>query len=593
MGLVTKRGGLLPLCLLILLLGLSGCGPSTPTNTVPTVPTSSGTEGEKEAGTTPAGEDPSTAGNQTTIRFIDVTKSSGVNFTYTNDQEKENRVIVESLGGGAGVIDFDRDGLLDLFCVGGGYYKGPKEMGGHPSALFRNRGDWKYENISAPAGGGFAGDRYKHGCQMADYDNDGFQDFIVCGYGGLQFWRNMGDGTFAESHLPAGLTDKLWSSTAAWGDFNADGYLDLYVGHYANWSFENHPFCPGDVKGQREVCPPKKFTGLDDTLYMNQGDGTFVDRSKENGLVPEGKCLGIVTGDFDLDGDQDIYVCNDTVENFLYINDGKGVFAEEGGLRGVATDDQGMPNGSMGVDLGDYNLDGLPDIWVANYQQESNALYRQDQGGFFTHLSRPLGITAVGDLFVGFGTSFIDFNRDGYEDILVANGHVEFFPSDCPIAQEPLILMNQKGTSFSRLRFPANTYFGGKYISRGLVVADLDNDGDLDLAVVQQNSPITMLRNDSQDQGEFLEVGLRGNGSNRDGIGARLELTTSMGKLTRFIKSGPSYLSQCDQRAVWGFPAGTKLESLSIIWPSGAKQLLESPAPGSRLQLVEPLLSTK
>ncbi len=571
------------LVLLVFLLAVAGCGSKPPAIT--TNPGSTGPIPLIDPAVPPSNDLRSS-----TIKVTDVTATAGVEFTYKNDSEKLNRAIVESVGGGQGMFDFDRDGLLDLLHVGGGLYRGPgnKDMGGYPSVLFRNRGNWNFENISQPAGG-FAGDRFKHGCTAADYDNDGFQDVLICGYGGVQLWRNMGDGTFEEGHVAALLTDKLWSTCGAFGDFNQDGFLDLYVAHYVDWSFQNDPTCTetGTLSKNRETCPPKMFKGLPDTLYMSNGDGTFRDVSTVAGLHPDGKGLAVLTGDFDLDGDQDLYVCNDTTENFLYLNDGTGKFEEDAALRGCATDNKGIPNGSMGIDLADYNHDGLPDIWVANYERESFAMYVNDGRGFFRHVSEPLGITAIGGVFVGFGTMFVDLDRDGYEDVLVNNGHVQFHPQETPVHQLPLLLMNQKGNSFDRVRLGESSYFDTPHLGRGLAIGDLDNDGDYDFGFTNNNEPSALVRNDSTDGNSWLRVRLVGRASNRDAIGTRLVLETEGGKLLRFVKSGASYVSHCDDRPLFAFPKGTKLQSLAIHWPSGKIQRATDFLAGDELTIVE------
>jgi hypothetical protein len=553
------------------LLACAGCGSQTPSPTAKL---------PKATATNQKGEDKAVrpSPEAATIKFTDVTAAAGIDFTYKNGSKQMHRAIIESLGGGQGMVDFDRDGLLDLFHVGGGLYRGPdhKDLGGYPSVLYRNRGDWTFDNISQPAGG-FAGDRFKHGCTAGDYDNDGFQDVIVTGYGGLQLWRNMGDGTFEESHATAMLDDKLWSSSAAFGDFDNDGCLDLYVAHYVNWSWENNPHCtaPHDNK-LGESCPPRTFQDLPDTLYMSNADGTFRDASRYAGLRPDGKGLAAITGDFDLDGDQDIYVCNDTTDNFLYLNDGTGKFVEDAAIRGCATDQNGAPNGSMGVDYGDYNHDGLPDIWVANYERESFALYENQGKAFFHHVSDPLGITALGGVFVGFGTMFVDINRDGFEDLIVNNGHVIYHPQETPVRQLPLILLNRQGASFDRIRWGDNSYLDSPHLGRGFASGDLDNDGDYDFGFTNNEEPSALLRNDSTDGNSWLRVRLLGTASNRDGVGARLVLSTGQGELLRFVKSGASYVSQSDNRPLWAFPKGCSLKSLKVYWPSGIVQSWES-----------------
>ena len=567
------------------LLTFAGCGPSTTAN-----PASS-QQGKVAAPLpTPAANPPRNLPESATIKFTDVTASIGMKFTYKNDSQKLRRSILESVGGGQGMVDFDRDGLLDLFHVGGGFYTGRdgKELGGYPSVLYRNRGDWKFENISVAAGG-FEGNRYKHGCSAADYDNDGFQDLLVCGYGGVQFWRNMGDGSFQEGHAPAGLLDALWSVNGAWGDFNRDGFLDVYVAHYVNWSFENDPPCAAVYDAtKRESCPPGLFKGLPDTLYLSNGDGSFRDYSKEAGLRLDGKGLAAITCDLDMDGDQDIYVCNDTVENFLYLNDGTGKFVEDAGIRGCATDHKGNANGSMGVDIGDYNHDGLPDIWVANYERESFALYQNEGDAFFRHSSEPLGITAIGGVFVGFGTVFADLNRDSFEDIVVNNGHVQFHPQESSPRQPPLLLMNRGGKSFERIHLGKDSYLDTPHVGRGLAMGDLDNDGDHDLGFTNNDEPSVILRNDCNDGNSWLRVRLIGTTSNRDGIGARLALSTENGELLRFVHSGTSYASQSDNRPLWGIPKGSVLKKLTVIWPSGIVQTLDRPRESEEMAILEP-----
>ncbi|MSR58487.1 MAG: VCBS repeat-containing protein, partial [Planctomycetaceae bacterium] len=380
---------------------------------------------------------------ETLARFTDVADASGVRFTFRDGQEAGHFAIIESLGGGVALFDYDADGTLDLFLPGGGRYGANNEILGLPGALYRNGGDRSFLDVTRLAGVDLA-PHYSHGTAVGDYDNDGFPDLLVTGYGGLQLYRNQGDGTFEEAAREAALNDPLWSSSAAWGDLNGDGVLDLFVAHYVNWSFDNHPFCPAGNDDQRDVCPPKKFEGLPDVLYFGVGDGTFRDGSAEAGLMHAGKSaevsmfdsdkgLGVLLADVDLDGDLDIYVANDTVPKFLYRNRGNGVFDEVGGQSGAALSDTATSDGSMGLDIGDFNNDGLPDLWVANYERESLALYRNEGDCQFLHVSRSAGVTAVGSLFVSFGTLFLDFDRDGDEDIFVTNGHVIRYPVNAPL----------------------------------------------------------------------------------------------------------------------------------------------------------------
>jgi hypothetical protein len=515
---------------------------------------------------------------ETLARFTDVADSRGVKFMFRDGQEAGHFSILESLGGGVALFDFDGDGSLDIFLPGGGTFGENKEILGRPAALYRNGSDRSFLDVTRVAKVHEA-PHYSHGTAAGDYDNDGFADLLVTGYGGLQSFHNHGDGTFVDAAQDTGLSDALWSSSAAWGDLNGDGVLDLYVAHYVNWSFDNHPFCAGNDK-QREVCPPKTFEGLPDILYFGVGDGTFRDGSAEAGLMPAGKApevsmfdcdkgLGVLLADVDLDGDLDIYVANDTVPKFLYRNRGDGVFDEVGGQSGAALSDSATADGSMGLDIGDFNNDGLPDLWVANYERESLALYRNEGDCQFLHVSRSTGVTAVGSLFVSFGTLFFDFDRDGDEDIFVTNGHVIRYPISAPVKQLPLLFEN-RGGRFVNVAPVAGPYLAEPHLGRGVASGDIDNDGDIDLVLSPINEPTAVLINESSDRNHWLRVRLIGVKSQRDAVGAHVTLVTSAGRQTRQVKGGGSYLSQSDLHCFFGIPGEATFERLSIRWPSGA-----------------------
>jgi hypothetical protein len=432
---------------------------------------------------------------------------------------------------------------------------------------------------------------YTHGCAAADYDNDGFTDLLITGYGGLALWHNQGDGTFVEETLQAQLTDSLWSSSAGWGDVDGDGALDLYVAHYVNWSFENDPPCQG-ATGIRDVCPPRQFEPLDDTLYLGNGDGTFRDGTRAAGLVPGGKGLGVLLADLDDDSDLDIYVANDTTNNFLYLNDGSGRFEERGVVSGTAMDEQANANGSMGVALLDFNHDCRPDLWVTNYEDEVFALYRNDADGAFLHVSARVGLRSLGSVFVGFGCVAGDFDLDGDEDLAIANGHVIHHPRNAPTLQQPLLLVNEGGRQFSKATEAAGSYFAQPHAGRGLAQGDFDGDGDLDLVFANNHQPAAMLWNTTPTEGRSLSIRLVGNQSNRDCVGARVILKTSAGLQLRQVAGGGSYLSTSDLTLHFGIPAGSRAQSLLVKWPGGRSEeiplseIASSRGPGSQCLMV-------
>ncbi len=513
------------------------------------------------------------AASSSQVEFADVTASYGVHFSYENGEEAGQNAILESLGGGVGIFDYDLDDRLDLFLPGGGGF-GPKpSVVGRSSVLFRQVTGEHFEDRSESAGILIA-KQYSHGVAIGDSDNDGFPDVLVTGYGSVTLWRNQGDGTFADATAESGLSDRMWSSSAAWGDIDGDGALDLYLAHYATWSFENHPRCNGAQPGVVDVCPPRRFDGLDDSLFLGNGDGTFRDGSRDAGLKPRGKGLGVILIDIDQDQDLDVYVANDTDDNFLYLNDGHGRLSEVGMISGTAVDDKASPNGSMGVSALDYNGDGLPDLWVANYEDETFALYQNMGEAQFTHSSTRAGIGAIGTLFVGFGTVCGDFDADGDEDIAVANGHVIHHPINAPVRQEPLLLTNEQKKQFSRVSFPANSYFSTPHKGRGLAQGDLDNDGDLDLVFANSNEPAAIQQNKTPTSGKWLKIRLVGTASPRDGTGARIILRTSKSELLRHAFGGGSYLSASDRAVHFGYGSDETPESVTVYWPSGQRSEL-------------------
>lgn len=525
--------------------------------------------------------------HHTSIQLRERLPDPKVPFAYRNGEEAERSTILDGMGGGVAVFDYDRDGKCDLFFPGGGHFGEKKLIPARPE-LYRNEGDWKFASTvesavrTAPA-------HYSHGTAVADFDNDGFEDLLITGYGGVQLLHNQGDGTFRDQTASSQIDDLLWSTSAAWGDFNGDGNLDLYLTHYVDWSFDNDPYCPTFDHQRRERCPPQSYGPLPDSIYMSQGNGSFVDASGECGLRRDGKGLGVVLADVDLDGDLDIYVANDTTANFLYRNDGQARFEEIAVTAGCAFNDTGAPDGSMGVAVSDFNLDGLPDLWTVNYERETSALYQNIGDCNFEHVSQKTGVTVVGTLFVGFGTVFLDADLDGDEDVFVANGHVLRFPNNAPVRQKPLFFENLAGRKFVDVAAETSTYGRETHVGRGVAHGDLDADGDLDLAVSDLHGPVRLLENISRTAGNWLRVRLIGITTNRDAVGARLTIKTSHGTQLRQISSGDSYLSHSDRTVSWGLAEDTELEELTINWPNGRTQRIERPNANQTLTVHEPI----
>ncbi len=531
--------------------------------------------------------------------FVDLSATSGMEGAYRNGESTNNKSIVESLGGGVGAIDFDRDGNLDILLPGGGEIESGQPLTGHPTTLWRNLGNWEFVSCANQAG---VSDSkfYTHGVVAGDVNQDGFTDFLLTGYGGLQLFINQGDGTFLYQDHIWGVNDNRWSSSAAFADFNSDGLLDLYVAYYVDWSWQNHPRCLSANRSDSDVCAPGDFRPLPDSLYIGTEHRNFREATAEAGLLPDGKGLGVIACHLDDNEGIDIYVANDTTNNFLYLNAGGGSFQERGLIAGVAVDGEGTPNGSMGLALVDFNQNSLPDIWVTNYESEPFGLYQNIGDGRFLFATNRAGVNRIGDLFVGFGTVAADLDLDGDEDIVVANGHVIQKPQRTTVAQYPLLLESTSygfdgpPQQFERATFPQQSYFGNKHRGRGLIAADLDSDGDLDLVFTHINHPPAILRNDTPPHGKLLSLELVGTASNRDAIGAQVTLRTKNRIAAKQIVGGGSYLSQNPYIVNLTVLTNENIESIEIKWPSGIKQVIDdwepfedAPAHWNRL-VVEP-----
>jgi enediyne biosynthesis protein E4 len=552
------------------LIAVSGCRNENQSTSLPqNTNTSKGTVQSAEPARAPLANINTSAQNTPTASspFADITSISGIDFSYSNGRSANEFAIVESLGGGMAAYDFDNDGNIDVMFAGGGRLDN-KTITSRPCGLFRNLGGGKFRKATELAH--CKAERFfTHGIFPADINCDGFDDLSVSGFGGIQILLNQGDGTFAEQEPLITNSDNAWSSSLAWADFDNNGYLDLYVDHYVNWSWKNHPVCPGQGGAAREVCAPREFAGITDAIFFNDGEFPLRRESESVGLVTNGKGLGVVVGDLNGDNQVDIYVANDTTDNFLYINDGAGKFTESAVLAGVSGDDAGVSTGSMGVFIFDANQDELPDIFVTNFERELSALYRNEGHGLFTFASRQAGFAAYEAGFVGFGTVPVDFDFDGDEDIVVANGHVSYHSPHAPYRQVPLLFEN-KGGIFRRL--PVDGYFLQPHTSRGLATGDFNNDGALDVAFSHLEEPVSLLECQPPRDHHWAMIRLIGTQSNRSAIGASVRFQHDGKTQVRYLCGGGSYLSHSDRRVPIYWPKSVTYSEIEIQWPSGIKQ---------------------
>jgi hypothetical protein len=488
------------------------------------------------------------------------------------------KLITETTGSGAAFFDYDGDGRLDLYIVNGKTLdQDDAGLPGAPNQLFRGLQGGRFEEVSQLAGVNDTG--WGGGAAAADYDNDGDPDLLVTNYGRNVLYRNNGDGTFIDVTEPAGVDDPRWSTSAAFGDINGDGFLDLYVCNYIPFSLElletlDAKFC--QWRGIQVMCGPNGLPGEADALYLNQRDGTFRDVTREAGVYnTEGKGLGVIFLDFDHDGDQDIYIANDSTPDFLYENDGRGHFNDVALIAGVAVSMYGKPQAGMGTDVGDYDEDGLPDIVVTNFQGDYNALRRNEGGGLFTDVSDMLGLTAPSFEKLGWGVKFMDVDLDGFLDLFVVNGHVY------PEVDAGGIGESYKQSNQLLLSVPGGT--GRKYeevtalagpglqelkSSRGLAVADYDDDGDLDVFINNMSDVPTFLQDRAEHRNGWARLTLVGRQTSRDGMEARVEFKVGGQRHLRYGGSVWSFLSTTDPRLLLGMGSARRAEEVIIYWPS-------------------------
>ena len=530
-------------------------------------------------------------GQNTTVTFVEVLPRTGITFQHDNAASSE-KYFIETMGAGCGWIDYNQDGFLDAYFVQGAgtpHYKPKQPL---HSALYRNNGDGTFQEVTQEAGVGADG-LFGTGVASADYDNDGFPDLYVIGWNRSILYRNNADGTFTDVTEPAGVANQgKWGSSAAFFDYDKDGHLDFMVANYVNWSPDNNIFCGEKRPGYRSYCHPDVYQGEMPTLYHNNGDGTFSDVTQPSGVGGEpGKGLGLVAADFDNDGWTDIFQANDTIRNFLFMNNRDGTFRDVSILAGVGFSEDGVAEAGMGTDAADFNGDGWLDIYVTHLDFELDRLYQNNGDETFDDVTYRSRIGNHVILYSGFGTRFLDYDNDGRVDLFIANGHIldniHLFHEEVTYAEPNLMFRNVGKGHFENVSERLGPDFSVPRVSRGAAVGDYDNDGDLDILISNNGQAPQLLRNEGGNGSHWLEVHLQGTRSNLDGIGARLKLISGDLAQIRDAKGGMSYQAAQDRRIHFGLGAYGRVDTLEITWPSGTVDRLEKIAANQIISIRE------
>ncbi len=529
-------------------------------------------------------------------KFVDITQKAGVNFHYQSSHTSR-KYLLETMGAGVALFDYDNDGRLDIFLVNGAPLADPTPKGTIPqktgpqywNRLYHQKADGTFEDVTEKAG--LQGFGYGMGVAAGDYDNDGYEDLYVTAYGGNRLYHNNGDGTFTDVTQKAGVAGSGWSSSAAWVDLDNDCLLDLVVLRYVEWDFDDI-WCGEHKEGYRAYCHPDYFKPIAPLVYHNNGDGTFTEVTQKIGLGKPGKGLGIAIADYDRDGCIDLFIANDSMVEFLYHNKGNGTFEEVGLMSEVAVDSDGRTYAGMGADFADYDNDGWPDIVVTNLANQRYALYRNNKDGSFTYSTTTTGLSRITMTHSGWGVRLFDYDNDGWKDLLIAQGHdldtVELsFPN--LRYREPMLLARNTGKEFVDVSALSGDVFQRAWVARGLAIGDIDNDGRLDAVVTTNDGPAYVLHNETPEKNHWLLLKLVGHKSNRDGIGAAVELTAGTRRQYATVTTASSYLSSGDKRVHFGLGNEAVAQEIVIRWPSGIVQTLKDVKADQILQVDEPV----
>lgn len=535
-------------------------------------------------------------GSQATAgMFVDVTDKLGIHFQQ-KASKTSRKYLLETMGSGIAVFDYDNDGRLDIFFANGARVDDPMPKGSIPqkdgptywNRLYHQKPDGTFEDVTEKAG--LAGTGYSTGVAVGDYDNDGYEDLFVAGYGHSTLYHNNGDGTFTDVTASAGVAGSGWATSAAWVDYDNDGRLDLVVARYMVWDFDDI-YCGHREEGFRSYCHPDLFKPISVLLYHNDGNGKFTEVSHKAGIDKPAKGLGLAIADYDHDGSMDILLANDSIPEFLFHNKGDGTFEEVGLPSGVSLDGGGATFAGMGVDFEDYNNDGWPDVIITDLANQKYSLYANAGDGSFDYTSLTTGLAAISMLHSGWGVRFVDYDNDGWKDLFIVQSHVmdtiQVNEPHLRYQESPLLLWNDHGKRFIDVSAESGQVFQEKWASRAMATGDLDNDGRIDVVFNSIDGPGKVLHNETPGHNHWITLALVGTKSNRDAIGAQVTITTASGSQYATVTTASSYQSSSDKRLHFGLGSDTSVMKLEIRWPSGMKQTVSEVKADQILRITE------
>ena len=536
-------------------------------------------------------------GSQTLVpaRFVDITDKVGVHFLHRSPHTSR-KYLIETMGSGVALFDCDNDGRLDLYLVNGAPLSDPEPKGSTPqkagpqywNRMYHQMPDGSFEDITVKSG--LQGVGFGMGVAVADYDNDGYEDLFVTAYGANRLYHNNGDCTFTDVTEKAGVAGSGWSTSAAWVDLDNDGLLDLVVARYVTWDWED-VWCGEHREGYRAYCHPDVFQPIAMLVYHNDGNGHFSEVSHKLGLDKPAKALGVAIADYDRDGRIDLFVANDSMSEFLFHQKADGAFEEVGLESGAAVNADGQSYAGMGVDFADYENNGWPGVVVTDLANQRYASYRNNRDGTFDYASNENDIGAITLPHSGWSLRFIDYDNDGWKDLLVAQGHdLDTIELTAPNLhyREPILLMRNMGKKFADVSSISGEVFKDAWVGRGMAIGDLDNDGRIDAVVTTNDGPAHILRNETVTANHWITLHLTGHKSNRDGIGAVVKLTTKQGSQWVTVTTSSGYLSASDPRVHFGLGDSPQADSIEIRWPSGIVQTLANIKGDRQIQVDEP-----